>query len=240
MGKGDIIVPTRYVAYYRVSTARQGQSGLGLDAQKHAVAEFVREQNATLVAEHVEVESGRRADRPELQAALAACRMHGATLLIAKLDRLSRNAAFLLSLRDAGVEFVAADMPGANRLTVGILSMVAETEAEAISSRTKAALAAAKRRGVVLGKTWKRNFNERGRAKGRAAAGRVLQTAAMQRAADRAGHVRRLRAEGITTPTEIAQGLNRLGVPAPRGGDWTCLQVQRLLTRLDGDGLRHG
>jgi len=223
----------KFIAYYRVSTARQGRSGLGLDAQKHAVAEFLDGRRAQLVAEHVEVESGRRADRPELHAALAASRMHGATLLIAKLDRLSRNAAFLLSLRDAGVEFVAADMPGANRLTVGILSMVAETEADAISARTRAALAAAKRRGVKLGRTWARNFNDRGRAKGRAAARLVAQEAAEQRAADRSAHVRKLRAAGVRTPTELARGLNSLGVPAPRGGEWSCLQVQRLLKRLD-------
>src|SRR4029079_5497769 len=160
----------KWVAYYRVSTQRQGRSGLGLEAQKNAVAEFLNGGRWKLIAEFTEVETGRNNDRPELQKALAACRMHGATLLIAKLDRLSRHAAFLLKLRDAGLEFVAADLPGANRLTVGILAMVAETEAEAISGRTKAALAAAKRRGVKLGATWSQNFNERGRAKGRTAA----------------------------------------------------------------------
>lgn len=236
----------KFVAYYRVSTVRQGRSGLGLDAQKHAVAEYLAGRPAQLVGEYTEVESGRRANRPELHAALAACRMHGATLLIAKLDRLSRNAAFLLNLRDAGVEFVAADMPGANRLTIGILSMVAETEAEAISGRTKAALAAAKRRGVKLGTTWARNFDQRGRAKGRAAARLVLAQAAEQRASDRASHVRKLLAAGITTPTDIARRLNALGVPAARGGEWSCLQVQRLLARLNleptgsGEAARHG
>jgi len=223
----------KYVAYYRVSTMRQGKSGLGLDAQKHAVTEFLGGRGDRLVAEHVEIESGRGADRPELQSALAACRMHGATLLIAKLDRLSRNAAFLLNLRDAGVEFVAADLPGANRLTVGILSMVAEAEADAISARTRAALAAAKRRGVKLGQTWRGNLNDAGRSRGRAAARLAVETAAKQRAADRASYVGKLRAAGMTTPSELARGLNDLGVPAPRGGAWSCLQVQRLLVRLD-------
>src|SRR4029079_15415585 len=122
----------KWVAYYRVSTQRQGRSGLGLEAQKNAVAEFLNGGRWKLIAEFTEVETGRNNDRPERQKALAACRMHGATLLIAKLDRLSTNAAFLLNLRDAGIEFGAADLPGANRLTVGILAMVAETEAEAI------------------------------------------------------------------------------------------------------------
>lgn len=223
----------KWVGYFRVSTARQGRSGLGLDAQRHVVAEFLKGEGGRLLAQHVEVESGRKANRPELLAALASCRMHGATLLIAKIDRLSRDPAFLLNLRDAGIEFTAADLPGANRLTVGILAMVAEAEAEAIRARTKAALAAAKRRGVKLGKTWRQNFDDRGRAKGRAAARDVVIANAAQRAADRASHVRRLRAEGMRTPSELARGLNNLGVPAARGGDWTCLQVQRLLATLE-------
>jgi DNA invertase Pin-like site-specific DNA recombinase len=219
-----------FVSYLRVSTVRQGRSGLGLEAQRHAVAEFLNGGRWKLIAEFVETESGRNNDRPKLQQALAACRMRGATLIIAKLDRLSRNAAFLLSLRDAGVEFVAADLPGANRLTVGILAMVAETEAEAISARTKAALAAAKRRGVRLGNT--KNFTERGRAKGRTAAAQVRAEKADECAADRAAYVADLRASGTTTPSAITRGLNELGVPAPRGGLWTIAQTQRLLARI--------
>src|SRR5215208_2042297 len=136
----------RFIAYHRVSTAQQGRSGLGLEAQRQAVADYLNGGRWELLREFTEVESGKRADRPELAKALAACRVHRATLVIAKLDRLSRNAGFLMNLRDAGVEFVCADMPAANRLTVGIMAVVAEAEAEMISARTKAALAAAKAR----------------------------------------------------------------------------------------------
>src|SRR6516164_1733158 len=141
----------KFVAYYRVSTQKQGRSGLGLEAQRHAVAEFLNGGDWKIVGEFTEVESGKRSDRPELARALAMCRLHGARLVIAKLDRLSRNAHFLFGLQEAGVDFVAADMPNANQLTVGIMAVVAQDEAKRISERTKAALAAAERRGTVLG-----------------------------------------------------------------------------------------
>ena len=138
----------RIVAYERVSTARQGRSGLGLEAQRTAIDAFVAARNATLLGRFTEVESGRRTDRPELGKALDLAKLTGATLVIAKLDRLSRNAAFLLALRDSGVRFLACDMPEATDLTVGIMALVAEAEREAISRRTKEALAAARARGV--------------------------------------------------------------------------------------------
>ena len=141
----------RYVAYYRVSTAKQGRSGLGLDAQREAVRGFLNGSNWSLLAEHTEVESGKRDDRPELAIALRTCRLTGASLIIARLDRLSRDAAFLLNLEKAGVEFVAADMPNANRLTVRLMAVIAQEEREMISARTKAALTAAKARGTTLG-----------------------------------------------------------------------------------------
>lgn len=141
----------RYIAYYRVSTARQGKSGLGLEAQRAAVLAYLNGGNWELTAEFCEVESGKTSDRPQLAAALAACRLHRATLVIAKLDRLSRDAAFLLGLQNAGVRFVAVDMPEANELVVGIMACVAQAERKMISDRTKAALAAAKVRGVKLG-----------------------------------------------------------------------------------------
>ena len=141
-----------FIAYYRVSTDRQGKSGLGLEAQRAAVGRYLAGIGGILLAEHTEVETGRRNDRPELQKALAACRKHKARLVIAKLDRLSRNVAFIATMMDAGVEFVACDNPHATRLTLHILAAVAEHEREMISARTKAALQAAKARGVRLGR----------------------------------------------------------------------------------------
>src|SRR3954454_14694221 len=141
----------RFIAYYRVSTQAQGASGLGLEAQRAAVLAYLDGGSWHLAAEFVEVESGRKDDRPELAKALAACRRLGATLVIAKLDRLARRVSFVSALMDSGVEFVAVDFPTANRLTSHILAAVAEHEAAMISARTKAALAAAKARGVKLG-----------------------------------------------------------------------------------------
>jgi DNA invertase Pin-like site-specific DNA recombinase len=141
----------KVVTYYRVSTAAQGRSGLGLEAQRHGVDSFCASRACDVLAEFTEVESGKRNNRPELEKALHRAKVTGATLVIAKLDRLSRNAAFLLTLRDSGVDFIAADMPDACRLTVGILAMVAEQEREAIADRTRKALAAAKARGRRLG-----------------------------------------------------------------------------------------
>lgn len=141
----------KLVAYERVSTARQGKFGLGLEAQRKAICDYAAAKGATLLGCFTEVESGKRNDRPELHKALQLARVTGATLVIAKLDRLSRNAAFLLALRDSGVGSVACDMPEANDLTVGIMALVAQQEREAISRRAKEALAAAKARGVKLG-----------------------------------------------------------------------------------------
>src|SRR4051812_11770006 len=140
-----------YVAYYRVSTERQGQSGLGLDAQRSAVVNYLDGGNWKLIAEFTEVESGKHSDRAQLRAAQAACKKHKATLVIAKLDRLSRNVHFLSGLMEAGTKFIAVDNPNANKLTIHILAAVAEDERERISARTKAALAAARARGQALG-----------------------------------------------------------------------------------------
>ena len=147
---------TGFIAYYRVSTDRQGRSGLGLEAQRAAVVRYLAGIGGILIAEHTEVETGSRNDRPELAKALAACRKHKARLVIAKLDRLSRNVAFIATLMDSGVEFVACDNPHATRLTLHILAAVAEHEREMISARTKAALQAAKVRGVRLGRNAER------------------------------------------------------------------------------------
>ena len=141
----------KFVAYFRVSTDKQGRSGLGLEAQREAVLAFLNGGKWALVAEFVEVESGKRNDRPQLTAALAACKKHKAKLVIAKLDRLSRNLAFIAALMESGVEFVAVDNPHANKLTVHILAAVAQHERELIAQRTRDALQAAKARGTKLG-----------------------------------------------------------------------------------------
>ncbi len=217
------------VSYLRVSTAKQGHSGLGLEAQRAAVAGFTAAGGHALVTEFLEVESGKRADRPQLEAALAACRLHRATLVIAKLDRLARNVAFIANLMDGGVEFVACDMPHANRLTLHLLAAIAEHEREMISQRTKAALQAAKARGVKLG-------NPNGAAAllvgCRMAAARSV--AARQAKARRHVQaviplVRQLLSEGIVGHRVMAIALNQRGVPSPSGGVWCAERVRRVM-----------
>jgi DNA invertase Pin-like site-specific DNA recombinase len=217
------------VSYLRVSTAKQGISGLGLEAQRAAVAGFTAAGGHTLVTEFLEVESGKRADRPQLETALAACRLHRATLVIAKLDRLARNVAFIANLMDGGVEFVACDMPHANRLTLHLLAAIAEHEREMISERTKAALQAAKARGVKLGNP---NGAAALRAGCRDAAARsvvVRQAKAQCYALGVLPLVRQLTAEGIVGYRSVAVALNQRGVPCPSGGVWYAERVRRLL-----------
>lgn len=220
----------KFVTYQRVSTDRQGQSGLGLEAQRAACLSYLNGGAWELVAEFVEVESGAKADRPQLAAAIAECKRTGSTLLIAKLDRLSRDAHFLLGLEKAGVEFVACDMPHANKLTIGIMALVAEEERRAISARTKAALAAARERGVKLG-------GYRGGAvtdEARAASAAVVKAKADAHADLVMGAVLRLRREGITSLAGIARGLNDRGVKTARGGAWAATTVKNLLARVEG------
>lgn len=218
------------VAYYRVSTARQGQSGLGLEAQREAVRAYLAGNGGPPVADFVEIESGKRNDRPELAKALAACKLHKATLVVAKLDRLARNVAFVSALMESGVDFVACDFPQANRLTIHILAAVAEHERDMISTRTKAALRAAKARGTVLG-GW-RGGPRPGDAQRRAAAAAVARGAA-DRAEPLRETVSEIRAAGTTTAAGVARELNRRGIPASRGGTWQRGQAARLLARLD-------
>jgi DNA invertase Pin-like site-specific DNA recombinase len=220
----------RFVAYYRVSTDRQGRSGLGLAAQKKAAIDFLNGGKWSLIAEYTEVESGGKNDRAELAKALAACRLHKAKLLIAKIDRLSRDAAFLLNLRDAGVDFVAADMPDANRMTVGLMAVIAEHEREQISARTVAALAAARARGTVLGNP--DNLSAAAAERGRLLGNAAKSAKAEARLADLEPEMRAIQATGIDTLAGIAAALNERGVPAARGGLWTATQVGRVLARL--------
>ncbi|WP_341896945.1 recombinase family protein [Sphingobium sp. YR657] len=218
----------RFIAYYRVSTDRQGRSGLGLEAQQEAVHKFLLQRQHTLIAEKVEVESGRNADRPELAEAFALCRLHRATLIIAKLDRLARSVAFVSNILESGVDFVAADFPEANRLTIHILSAVAEHEARMISDRTKAALKAAKARGVVLG-------GDRGNlpgvaARGAQASAMVRSRQADERARDVAPLIMSLREAGKNFE-DIAVELRDRDIPSARGGIWTGQKVSRLMRR---------
>lgn len=220
----------RLVAYERVSTARQGQSGLGLEAQRRQIAEFAATRGAEVLARFTEVESGRKADRPELAKALHHAKVTGATLVIAKLDRLSRNAAFLLALRDSGVKFVAVDMPEANDLTVGIMALVAEAEREAISRRTKEALASVKARGVKLGNP---NGAEslRRAGKGGVALRAVVAANADQFVRDLAPVIADIRAAGHTSLRAVAAELTARGIRTRRGGQWGVGNVKGLLKR---------
>jgi DNA invertase Pin-like site-specific DNA recombinase len=222
----------RFVAYYRVSTARQGRSGLGLEAQQRAVHDHLNGGNWRIVSEHTEVESGKRADnRPKLAEALAACRVHGAKLIIAKLDRLARNVAFVSNLMESGVDFEAVDFPQANRLTIHILAAVAEHEARVISERTKAALAAAKRRGVKLGGV--HSGHKPFTAKARAMGPKARAANARRRAADMQPIIAELQAAGFQSLNAIAAELNARSIPTMSGaGHWQATSVARLLARL--------
>jgi DNA invertase Pin-like site-specific DNA recombinase len=220
----------QFVAYYRVSTAKQGHSGLGLDAQRKAVMDHLNGGSWDLVAEYTEVESGKRNDRPELDKALATCRLHRATLVIAKIDRLSRNAAFLLNLRDAGVDFVAADMPDANRMTVGIMAVIAEHEREAIAKRTRDALAAAKARNKKLGNP--QNLSAAAAVKGRQLGNAAKTAQVTKRLTDLAPVIHSIQSQGKVSLNQIAAALNERRVPASRGGSWSAVQVSRVLERM--------
>jgi DNA invertase Pin-like site-specific DNA recombinase len=220
-----------FVAYYRVSTDKQGASGLGLEAQKTAVLDYLNGGKWKLISEYTEVESGKRNDRPQLERALAACRVRGATLIVAKLDRLARNVHFVSTLMESGVEFCAVDFPQANRLTIHILAAVAEHEAECISQRTKAALAAAKARGVVLGG----DRGGRAPASARRAALEARQAKARERASDLAADIKDIREGGATSLQAIAEALNARSIAAPRGGVWSATQVSRVVRMIELD-----
>lgn len=223
----------RVVAYYRVSTEGQGRSGLGLEAQREAVTGLCQQRAWQIVAEFTEVESGKRDDRPELLAALKRAKVTGARLVIAKLDRLSRNVAFLAALQDSGAKFTAADMPEADEFTIHILAAVAQRERKLSSDRTKAALAAAKARGTRLG-----NPNGaaalRKAAKGTASAIAAVRLNAANRAADYAETVADIRSSGAHSLAGIAAELNQRGIITPRGGAWHPSSVRNLLQRLEG------
>jgi len=222
------------VTYLRVSTARQGKSGLGLEAQQKAVADYLSTGQWNLLEEFVEVESGKNSKRPKLLEAIELCEASGAKLLVAKLDRLARDAAFLMNLKDAGIDFVCADMPEANRLTIGIMALVAEQEREAISKRTKEALAAAKARGVQLG-AYRDGVYVGG--KGNADTARNASEARTVRfhanAVDKLPLLKRYDPDGSMSLRAIADIFNRYGVKTVSGrGTWSASSVRRLKAKL--------
>jgi DNA invertase Pin-like site-specific DNA recombinase len=215
-----------FVAYYRVSTQQQGRSGLGLEAQRAAIEAYLNGGQWTLIAEFTEVETGKGSNaldkRPQLRAALELCRKRKATLVVAKLDRLARNVHFLSGLMESKVEFVAVDMPDVNRLTVHVLAAVAEHEREMVSVRTRDALAAAKARGVKLGTAGRANLrkvNDRRHAYAQAHADKLRDV------------LLGLGARGLAQ-RKMAEALNELRIPAPRGGAWHLPTVQRVLARI--------
>jgi DNA invertase Pin-like site-specific DNA recombinase len=208
------------VAYLRVSTAPQGESGLGREAQQATVEAFAKQQGGAILATCIEVESGKRSDRPELAKALGAARKGKATLLIAKLDRLARNVAFIATMMEAGVDFVACDQPFASRLTLHILA--AEDEARRISERTKAALAAAKARGTKLDSPTAIKTVGKARAARSAYAAKANETTRIV--------IRDIQASGVKTLASIARALQARGIKTPAGRhEWRPVQVSRLL-----------
>lgn len=220
------------VAYYRVSTAKQGSSGLGLEAQRDAVSRYAASINAHIVQEYTEIESGRKSDRPELARAIKASKRLRATLVVAKLDRLSRNVAFLATLIESGAQFVACDNPSANTLTLHVLAAVAEQEAKAISERTKAALAAYKARGGTLGGSRSNSAIHRPEVaqKGRQAGSRANREKAKTEYSDVLPIVIECRNGGMTL-AETAKTLGNQGFTTVNGAEFTPTTVRRILNR---------
>lgn len=235
----------KIVSYKRVSTQKQGKSGLGLEAQDAAIGEYAASKHARVIGEFTEIESGRTNNRPELVAALHHAKVTGATLVIAKLDRLSRSASFTLALRDSGVRFVCCDMPEANDLTIGVLAVVAQAEAEAISRRTKDALKISRTRIASTGQRGHRSVKRLGNpngaaslrraAKGNGAAVAAIRWHADQRALDLAQVVKAIRQGGAATLAAIATELNNREMMTPRGGRWHASSVANLLRRMTSD-----
>ena len=217
----------KYIAYLRVSTQKQGTSGLGIEAQREAVKNYLNGGQWELLAEHVEVETGKGSDalakRPQLRAALEACKKAGATLVIAKLDRLARNVHFISGLMESKVKFVACDLPEANTLTLHLMAAFAEHEAKRISERTKDALAAAKARGVQLGLAGPANLRPNIEERQEAA----------DAFANNLRHIFTSMQERGLSQREMARELNQIALPAQTGGAWMQMQVRRVLARLE-------
>ena len=218
------------IPYYRVSTKKQGDSGLGLESQQTTVETYAKQTGAIIIGTYTEVESGKRSDRPQLAKALAHARRSKATLVVAKLDRLSRNVAFLSALMESKVPFVACDNPHANKLTLHILVAMAEHEAEMISKRTKDALAAYKARGGLLGGQLEhcRNLTHEARVKGAQRSGEVVARKAREAYTDLLPMLTEMKANGLSL-RDIAQRLNADGQTTRRGKPWNPVQVARVV-----------
>jgi len=214
----------KYVAYYRVSTKQQGKSGLGLDAQKASVQNFTNNCKSCVIAEFSEVESGKQNNRPQLQAAIEFAKVKGAVLLIAKLDRLSRNASFIFQLRDAKVDFVCCDMPDANTLTIGIMALLAQQERELCSKRTKEALARRKAGGALW--AGKSNLDKAARSKG--AKTMKLKAASNENNMRASGMIVLLKETTTMSFAKIATHLNDSGFKTAKGKEFKAMQVKRL------------
>lgn len=216
----------KFITYYRVSTAKQGKSGLGLEAQREAVAAYIKNTGGEVIAEFEEIETGKGSNalerRPQLRGALAACKKQGAMLLIAKLDRLARNVHFVAGLIETGINFVAADMPQADKVMIQMHAVMSEHERDQISARTKAALAAAKARGKVLGMAGSANLKSNIEAR--------------QQAADSFAEGMRPLIEGMKerglSQRKMVETLNASRTPASKGGEWGLSQLQRVISRL--------
>ncbi len=226
----------KFTAYYRVSTDKQGESGLGLDAQRAAVTSYLNGGNWKIIAEFTEVESGRRSDRPQLDAALKAARLHRAAIVVSKVDRLTRSVGFLSKLLEANVDVRFADLPQiegpTGRFMLRQMASVAELEAGMISARTKAALA---RSTKTLGGPRRRKSDGKLvkiTAEAQASGVAALQRRAAERAAELAPTIKELQAAGTTSLRAIVAGLNEAGIPTARGGRWSAIQVQRVLERI--------
>jgi DNA invertase Pin-like site-specific DNA recombinase len=211
----------KFVAYYRVSTSKQGLQGLGIEAQRQSVARYLASLDCELLGTFEEVESGANNKRPQLAAAFQLAKAKKAVLVIAKLDRLSRNAAFLLQLQDSGVDFVACDMPNADKLSVGIIALLAQRERQLISERTSAGLAVAKQRGVRLG-----NPNA---SKAWTSAVRAIKERKAEFAKTALKSIREIQSTGVDTLARLADCLNKRGEQTARGGKWTATAVKRVL-----------
>jgi len=218
----------KFVSYLRVSTDKQGRSGLGLEAQRQAVTDFIASRNGRVIGEFVEVESGKRDNRPKLREALHRAKVTGATLVIAKLDRLSRNVAFIATLQEGGVRFLCADMPDANELTIHLFAAIAQHERKIISERTRSAMRAAKAKGRVFGNP---NGARALRGLGNKAAVTVIKASADRHARDILPVIDDIRTTGVHTLQGIADELNARGIVTARDGRWYAATVRSVLNR---------